>query len=158
VDADIVSRLDDLRDRLGLAFDLKRFAGMRCIIADDQTRAMDFARRMLRDYGFEVVATFGDGVGVVDASARLNPDFVVLDISMRQLGGDVVGHTLLDQAEHPIVVMASSAIQGAISRPLLDRGAFFIGKPYNDLFLRRLFEALNVALPADRAPDSLEAG
>jgi DNA-binding response OmpR family regulator len=129
---------------------------MRAIIADDSSRASEYLRRILRDEGHEVVKVFDDGDGVVEACKELKPDFVVLDISMRNVSGITVANELLDWPHHPFVIMASSLAQGATARPLIDRGATFISKPYGQLFALRLKEALDV--PAGRAAHRIAPG
>ncbi len=56
------------------------------LIADDHAPFARTVSALLRSR-FEVVAAVGDGVMALDAAAKLDPDIVLLDISMPQLDG-----------------------------------------------------------------------
>ncbi len=58
----------------------------RILLADDHVAALAQAARVLGEQN-EVVATVSNGLEALDAAARLDPDVVVLDISMPGLGG-----------------------------------------------------------------------
>jgi len=56
------------------------------LLADDQQEILETASRMF-DGEFDIVATAQDGEGAIEAAARLDPDLLVLDISMPVLSG-----------------------------------------------------------------------
>jgi DNA-binding NarL/FixJ family response regulator len=56
------------------------------LLADDHVVFMEGIVRILADR-FEVVGTVSDGGLLVDAAARLRPDVIVADISMRSMSG-----------------------------------------------------------------------
>jgi DNA-binding NarL/FixJ family response regulator len=58
----------------------------RVLLADDHQDFLAAAARLLEPE-FEVVQTVGDGQRLVDEAARLEPDVLVLDISMPVLNG-----------------------------------------------------------------------
>src|SRR5262245_23415184 len=58
----------------------------RVLIADDQPRILEMVVQRLKT-DFEVVATASDGRQALDLSLRLDPDAVVLDVSMPELDG-----------------------------------------------------------------------
>lgn len=58
----------------------------RILLADDHTLVLEGFQRLLEEHG-ELVGTAEDGRALVDAAARLQPDLVILDISMPRLNG-----------------------------------------------------------------------
>ncbi len=69
----------------------------RIIIADDCRAVLDAVAAMLAS-DFDIVGTARDGGELLDAVARLNPDIVVLDLSMPVCNGLEVARRL--RAEH----------------------------------------------------------
>jgi DNA-binding NarL/FixJ family response regulator len=59
---------------------------VRVLLADDHADFLAAAVRLLGSE-YEVVAAVGDGQAVLDEAARLEPDVLVLDISMPVLNG-----------------------------------------------------------------------
>lgn len=58
----------------------------RILLADDHAAALAQAVHVLEERN-EIVGTVPDGLELLDAAGRLDPDIVVLDISMPGLGG-----------------------------------------------------------------------
>jgi DNA-binding NarL/FixJ family response regulator len=58
----------------------------RILLADDHTLTLEGIRAVLAPH-HEIVGTVGDGRALVDATLRLQPDLVVLDITMPLLNG-----------------------------------------------------------------------
>jgi DNA-binding NarL/FixJ family response regulator len=58
----------------------------RILLADDHPAALAQAVHVLEERN-EIVGTVPDGLELLDAAGRLDPDLVVLDISMPGLGG-----------------------------------------------------------------------
>ena len=58
----------------------------RVVIADDQPRFLEMVVQRLKA-DFEIVATASDGRQALDLSLRLDPDAIVLDVSMPELNG-----------------------------------------------------------------------
>ena len=59
---------------------------VRVLLADDHQDFLEAVARLLEPE-FEVVQTAGDGQRLIDEAARLEPDVLVLDISMPVLNG-----------------------------------------------------------------------
>jgi DNA-binding NarL/FixJ family response regulator len=60
----------------------------RIVLADDHAEFLALASRLIEsELDFEVVKTFSNGQALVDEAAALNPDLLVLDISMPLLNG-----------------------------------------------------------------------
>ena len=83
---------------------------MRVLIADDHPMMVDGLRYLLEANGFEVVGAVGDGQAAVAHALRLNPDLVLMDISMPVMNG--LAATRLIKAQRPgmkIVILTTSA-------------------------------------------------
>src|SRR4029453_9550956 len=59
---------------------------LRAVVADDHPRMLEAAEAAL-SLQFEVVAAVSSGEAAIEAASRLDPDVVVLDISMPGLDG-----------------------------------------------------------------------
>lgn len=65
----------------------------RVVLADDHTMVRD-AFKMVIEREFEVVGTFADGVSLVEGAPALNPNIILLDISMPNMNGLNAGRRL----------------------------------------------------------------
>lgn len=83
---------------------------MRVLIADDHPLLVDGLCSLLDAHGFEVVGTVGDGQAAVTETVRLEPDLVLMDISMPVCDG--LAATRLIKAQRPemkILILTTSA-------------------------------------------------
>ena len=58
----------------------------RVLVADDNPRVLEMVVELL-EADFEIVAAASDGRQALDLSLRLDPDIIVLDVSMPELDG-----------------------------------------------------------------------
>jgi DNA-binding NarL/FixJ family response regulator len=75
----------------------------RVLLADDHRTMMERLVALMSTE-FDVVASVGDGQSAVDAAAILQPDVVVLDISMPVMSGLVAASRLAELAAPPRIV------------------------------------------------------
>lgn len=103
----------------------------RALLADDHSLMLAGLRRLLED-DCEVVGTVEDGRALVEAAARLQPDLVLLDISMpllngmeaaRQIRKVAPGSKLLFLTMHASPTYATEAFQVGASGYILKRAA-----------------------------------
>lgn len=83
---------------------------MRVLIADDHPMMVDGLRYLLEANGFEVAGAVGDGQAAVAQALQLNPDLVLMDISMPVMNG--LAATRLIKAQRPemkVVILTTSA-------------------------------------------------
>jgi DNA-binding NarL/FixJ family response regulator len=66
---------------------------IRLILADDHVLLMDAMKKMLEPE-FDVVGTFADGQALVQGAPKLDPDLIVIDISMPLMNGLSAGQRL----------------------------------------------------------------
>jgi CheY-like chemotaxis protein len=104
---------------------------VRIIVADDSGHARDFARRILRRAGHEVVYEAKDGKEAVTACAALRPDVIVLDILMPMMTGKEAAEIILRDETAGHIILGSSSSQSSIIGSLKEKGCRFVGKPYD---------------------------
>ena len=83
---------------------------MRVLIADDHPMMVDGLRYLLEAHGYEVVGAVGDGQAAVTQALQLEPDLVLMDISMPVCNG--LAATRLIKALRPemkILIVTTSA-------------------------------------------------
>ena len=94
----------------------------RVLLADDHRGAAEELRRLLaRD--FELAAVVEDGLALVEAARRLQPDVIVTDVSMPRLDGVRALAELKKDNPHVKVVFTTMFGDPAFERWLLDAGA-----------------------------------
>jgi DNA-binding NarL/FixJ family response regulator len=75
----------------------------RVVVADDLAPMLDAVAALLRE-SFEVVGMFSDGPSVLEGALTLEPDLVVLDISMPKMSGIAVAKELTRRAQKARIV------------------------------------------------------
>lgn len=126
------------------------------IVADDVGSTRRFLRGVLEDSGlFDVVGEAEDGAQVIELSAGLRPDVVLLDLSMPGGEGTDVLRGLMEAVPEAAVILLSGRNESEAT-PLLDLGAkAFVqkGLPPWEL-VERLTEILALSAPASSSPTS----
>jgi two-component system response regulator NreC len=75
----------------------------RVVVADDLSPVLMMVATLLRD-SFDVVGMVSDGRAALEETLRLEPDLVVLDISMPAMSGIEVAQELRKQGNHAKIV------------------------------------------------------
>jgi DNA-binding NarL/FixJ family response regulator len=78
------------------------------LIVDDHPTFRRFARRLLEEFGFSVVGEAPDGAAAIEATRRLRPETVLLDVLLPDVSGLVVAAELAREQSPPVVVLTSS--------------------------------------------------
>jgi len=91
------------------------------ILADDHTLVLEGFRRLLETH-CELLATVGDGQGLLQAVAQHRPDIVILDISMPVMNGIEAARTL--KAKFPLMKLVFVTMH---ADPAYVRAAFQAG-------------------------------
>lgn len=82
---------------------------LRILLADDHVLFRESLRELLIAKGFEVVGEAGTGVQAVEEAQRLDPELVVMDLDMPEMGG-LEATRLIKTAlpDMPIVILTAS--------------------------------------------------
>jgi DNA-binding NarL/FixJ family response regulator len=118
----------------------------RVLVADDLTPVLDAVAALLRD-SFDVVGMVSDGRTALEGILELEPDLVVLDISMPGMTGIEVARELKSRANKTRVVFLTVHEDSDIIATCLSVGA--LGYVVKSLMDSDLIPAMNEAL-ADR--------
>lgn len=99
------------------------------LIVDDSGYARRMHRQILESGGHQVVEA-ASGLAALERFYIDQPDVVLLDLSMEDMGGLDVLHRLRELAPDVRVIIVSADVQRTTERMVLDAGAQrFIGKP-----------------------------
>jgi DNA-binding NarL/FixJ family response regulator len=119
----------------------------RILLADDHADFLAIATRLL-EAEFEVVESFSNGQSMVDAVAALDPDLLVLDISMAGLNGIDAAVQLKAAGHRAKVVFLTVHEDPDYLRSALATGA--LGYVVKDRLASDLVLALRAALAGRR--------
>ncbi|HUR74657.1 MAG TPA: response regulator transcription factor [Sporichthya sp.] len=81
---------------------------LRVLLVDDDARFRAQARRALTAEGIDVVAEVDCGTEVVAATARWQPDVVLLDLGLPDIDGLEVARRLQAEQAGPVVILIST--------------------------------------------------
>jgi len=96
---------------------------VRILIADDHIVVVEGLHRILGRSEFEVVGVVSDGRALLEEVARLEPDVIIVDISMPLLNGIDAAREILRQHEKPKVIFLTMHSEVAYAVAALDAGA-----------------------------------
>jgi DNA-binding NarL/FixJ family response regulator len=88
------------------------------LIVDDHDGFRAGARELLEADGFVVLGEAADGRTAVEATRRLRPDVVLLDVQLPDFDGFAVAERLAAHSDPPTVVLISSRSREAYRRRL----------------------------------------
>jgi two-component system chemotaxis response regulator CheY len=103
---------------------------VRYLIVDDSVFARKNLARMVETFGGQVAGEAGDGLNAITEYDRLNPDIVLMDITMPQMEGIEAAEKIVQKHPDARVVMVSSVGYQENIVAALQRGArHFVQKP-----------------------------
>ena len=103
---------------------------VRYLIVDDSVFARKNLARMVETFGGQVAGEAGDGLNAITEYDRLNPDIVLMDITMPQMEGIEAAEKIVQKHPEARVVMVSSVGYQENIVAALQRGArHFVQKP-----------------------------
>jgi two-component system, NarL family, response regulator DegU len=122
---------------------------MRVLLADDHQLLRQAIRRALEDAGMDVVAEAGDGGEAVRLAGELQPDVVVMDVSMPVLDGIEATRRIHD--EHPDLPIVIITMHGdeALRRDAVNAGA--AGFLTKDVSMHEVVKTITQAAGGDTA-------
>jgi DNA-binding NarL/FixJ family response regulator len=119
----------------------------RVLVADDQTRILEAVTELLEE-SFDVIGVVSDGRTALEATLALEPDLVVLDISMPVMNGIEVAREIRRCSSKAKIVFLTVHEDAQILAGCLAAGG--LGYIIKDLMNSDLIPAMNDAL-SDRA-------
>ncbi len=97
-------------------------AKLRVAVADDHAGMLEWLTATLRNE-FEVVASVGNGVAALEVVTRLDPDVIVLDLSMSPMNGLEVTRSLRQSGARTGVVIVTAYDEPELLKVGLEAGA-----------------------------------
>src|SRR2546429_991757 len=123
---------------------MKQFAALlrkdnqpvRYLVVDDSVFARKNLIKMIEMFGGEVAGEAGDGLTAIAEFNRINPDIVLMDITMPQMEGiEAVERIVRQHANARIVMVSSVGYQENILAALQKGVFFFVNTPATQKFL-----------------------
>lgn len=93
------------------------------MLADDHRMLREGLRRSLQDLGFDVVAEARNGLEAVDLAAAIQPDVILMDVEMPELGGIDATLQLKERLPGTFVVMLTMHADQQILTEAIRAGA-----------------------------------
>jgi response regulator NasT len=107
-------------------------AGLRILIAEDETIIRLDLRSLLESHGYEVCAEARDGEEAVELARAHAPDLAVMDVKMPRLDGIEAARRILDERPIPIVMLTAYGQDELVSRAA-EAGVFgYLVKPFRE--------------------------
>src|SRR5215472_15661643 len=122
---------------------------MRVVIADDHPLFRDGLRSLLEARGIDVVGEARNGREAVDQARQLNPDVVLMDLSMPQVNG--LAATRLISAELPsvkVVILTASEDDSNLFEAIKSGAQGYLYKNLESAEFFRLLEGVAQGEPA----------
>jgi two-component system chemotaxis response regulator CheY len=146
------NRLDESRRGL----DMEQFAAVkrtkdgqpvRYLIVDDSVFARKNLGRIVESFGGQIAGEAGDGLTAITEYERVNPDIVLMDITMPQMEGIEAAEKIVQKHPEARIVMVSSVGYQENIVAALQRGArHFVQKPVKP---EVLYEVIKYVLGED---------
>jgi two-component system, chemotaxis family, chemotaxis protein CheY len=103
---------------------------VRYLIVDDSVFARKSLAKMIESFGGQVVGEAGDGCAAIAEYSRVNPDIVLMDITMPQMEGiEAVEHIVQQHPDARVVMVSSVGYQDNILAALQKGARHFVQKP-----------------------------
>jgi two-component system, NarL family, response regulator DegU len=120
---------------------------VRLLLADDHTMVRQTMRRSMEDEGFTIVGEAGDGEEAVRLAAELEPEVVLMDVSMPVLDGVDATRRIRTAQPDVQVVMLTMHVDTDVVRRAISAGA--VGYLTKDSTVEEVIEAVRLAARGD---------
>jgi two-component system chemotaxis response regulator CheY len=115
----------------------------RCIIADDSAFARMNIAKVVSSLGGDVVAEAKDGGEAVDFYSRLNPDLVLMDITMPTLDGvDALRRIMAADKRAKVIMVSSIGHKEMVWKAICLGAKHFITKPFNPAYVALIVKSV----------------
>ena len=116
--------------------DVDRSADLRVLIAEDETLIRLDLAETLTELGLEVVGAVGNGQLAVDSARALQPDVVLMDVSMPIRDGISAAQEIIGTGIAPVVLLSAFS-QNDLVTSAAEAGTFgYLVKPFTGVEVR----------------------
>jgi DNA-binding NarL/FixJ family response regulator len=122
---------------------------IRVLLADDHRMLREGLRRSLTEEGFEIVGEAENGDQAVTLASDLQPDVVLMDVSMPELDGVEATRAIRGRAEAPQVIMLTMHADKEVLAEAIRAGA--TGYLVKDCSTEEVAAAVRMAVQGDTA-------
>lgn len=106
-------------------------AAFTCIVADDSEFARKNIAKVVATIGGTVLGEAKNGVEAIDLYFKLNPDILLLDITMPQLDGIAALTRIIEKDKNArIIIVSSTGHKEMVWKAICTGAKHFITKPY----------------------------
>lgn len=106
-------------------------AAFTCIVADDSEFARKNIAKVVATIGGTVLGEAKNGVEAIDLYFKLNPDILLLDITMPQLDGIATLTRIIEKDKNArIIIVSSTGHKEMVWKAICTGAKHFITKPY----------------------------
>lgn len=114
------------------------------LLVEDETIVARDIEHMLRELGYKVVSVLADGLQSVEASKKLKPDIVLMDIRLKgEIDGIDAAHQIYNELNIPVVYITAHADTNTVKRAKITEPFGYILKPFDE---KELQTAIEIAL------------
>ena len=110
---------------------------LRILIAEDSSLASEIIQTMLESLGHAVVGRAENGLQAIEMSQTLQPDLVLMDISMPELDGLEATRLLHEKCPRPVVLLTSLDDPDIVSKASQSGAGAYLVKPPTPLAIER---------------------
>jgi len=104
-------------------------APLKIAVADDEALIRRYFQEILPDLGHEVVAAAADGVELIAACEREQPDLVISDIRMPELDGIAAAIRIFAARPTPIILVSAFHDEDLVQRAAASHAMAYLVKP-----------------------------
>lgn len=104
---------------------------VRVLVAEDESLIRMDLVEILRDAGYRVVASVGDGESALDEARKQHPDVALLDISMPGMDGLAVASILSAERVCAVVLVTAYSQREIVSRAAASGALAYVVKPFS---------------------------
>ncbi|MFM6968352.1 MAG: ANTAR domain-containing response regulator [Microbacteriaceae bacterium] len=126
----------------------------RVVVAEDEALIRMDIVEVLREAGFEVVGEASDGEAAIELTRSLNPDLVVMDITMPKMDGLSAAEIIGKEKLAPVVMLTAFAQSEFVARANEAGAIAYVVKPFTP---ERLLPQVEIALSRYQEQVALEA-
>lgn len=117
--------------------------GLRALICEDEGMTVIMLRQSLEKAGCEVVGEAGDGQTAIEMAARLQPDFILMDINMPRVNGLEATRRIMSDHPLPIIILTAYNAENLVAEAIDAGACTYLVKP---IVSEQLLPAIKVSL------------